>query len=1619
MTTNSKAARPVERGHRPFWMRALVACVVWALELQPAFAASTLSQQPLFTVTSTPPNVMLMFDDSGSMNQLSLNAPPGMEVPTFTLGTASQPALKINTVGYYNVSGERYNFAGNAAYDGRWRQGQGDVVRRSPAFNPLAYNPAVQYLPWNNNGVRMPNASYGGPGNVAAGSATEWDMRNLPASMGGGTVSSKLAVPKAGWIPDAGWPRPLTSVPAGSIRYERLTIGNTPEPAAGVDLFNGTITFKNPDCGTPVVADVYGWQCSAGTPWSSPAEACGAGNVNMDAATRTCCTSQTSTPSTSIVNSNRDVWYTNLPGSPPAMTGPAGEVCNSISYTGSMRTITGLAPCTTVDPGPYVAPCAGGGGELCVIDPPPVTTCTGTRDEYLWRCNYDHSVTTSTITCNTQIPQTCRLTGTTSTCPFGQPVTATSNAVINNGYWTPARYTVYDGPQPGTAAERLDLNNYRVVMVDRKFGWNGASRDLIGTNLQDAVSKWYVVDGASGLPAYRPDCAVLAGQDGSWCTFEQEAQNYANWFTYYRSRLFAAVAVMSEVLSNFSGPEQFMRLGYGRINYFPGALNPWNVGSVADIPYPVSLPSADFDYGGSVTNEGGVVRGVRPFTVYDPPASATPNPKRAEVFNWLFTINGLGPTPNRETLHGAGLYFARTDSAGPWGMNPGNGTEPTTDHLWCRRNYTVLATDGEWTRLPTSFGFTPQRLLERAGDFSTLDPLGAPSVSVSLSTTGPAMTGSDRLTSVPRNYQYVPASEPQMSGGSGLTQTETLSDVLHYYWSRDLRSDLRNSIDPTPKNRAFWQHMSTFVVGYGVSASMDDPAAAPPLRAKFDARSAIAWPNVGLEDCRQLDNNVADAAIPGRPPCTLTESPSGNRINDTLRGALVSGGDFFSAQSPSALKSALEAVFSAISAENAAGTAPGLSSSSVGAGNVIVQSGFFTNTWEGYVQAYDQVALLTFLKSGGAAPTPLWNANFPAPASRNLYTSTAINTPVPLDWASLTGPQKTLIDPANAAAASSPVLDYLRGDATNELRNGGGFRNRFTTILGDVVNSSPLYSKAVDSAYQLKPAASKTLPAVATQGGDVYRTYVGVKQSTRHPVVVVGANDGYVHILDARAGQATSGQELLGFMPRALASNIRELSLPAYSHRYYVDGPIVEGDVWTGTVWKTIAVGSTGAGKAGLYALDITSPQSGFTGANVQWDIVPSEHANTDVQDHLGNVLYAGVIGSVKDTGAPNGAGRWVYIVGNGYESVRQEATLLVFDVFTGALIKAIKTGDGSPGNPNGIGAITPVYDGARNIIAVYGGDKRGNLWKFDLSSDTPNDPDGGGPLKGWGIFNNIAGSDKPLFIATDSLGVRQPIASAPRITTHPVGGLYVTFGTGKMFEAADPADTQVQAIYALWDKGKVAPIVKANLQQIALEEFLVDDDLNPATPDATYRRLKAADVAAFDWNDDGFYIPLINSLGGTAEGERVLVAPILDAGVLAITTYAPTTATDQCIPGGVSYLYRINLAGGLSSSSFLDSGGNLIANAGGRRIQPGLVSSAPPLHEPVAASGTVIDSMTAADVKTMMQNPKYSITSGRATSNTAAGICAHVGLRVDGTVARIPTACAGLLPLRSWRPVR
>ena len=250
---------------------------------------------------------------------------------------------------------------------------------------------------------------------------------------------------------------------------------------------------------------------------------------------------------------------------------------------------------------------------------------------------------------------------------------------------------------------------------------------------------------------------------------------------------------------------------------------------------------------------------------------------------------------------------------------------------------------------------------------------------------------------------------------------ETLTDVLLYYWSRDLRSDLRNSIVATPNNGRSGNTCRPTLWDTALTRRWTNPTFVPSLRTTFSARGSIGWPTVQLEPCRQFDDNIADAAIPNRPPCTLVAPGPGNRVNDELRGALSSGGDFFSANSPAALRAALDAVFAAIGAENASGTSPGLSSSTISAGNIMVESNFRTNIWEGYVDAFDQVALVNFLISGGARPAPLWSINLPTPATRNIFTTTATTTVQPFLWGSLSTAQKNALDAIDEPNASSPV----------------------------------------------------------------------------------------------------------------------------------------------------------------------------------------------------------------------------------------------------------------------------------------------------------------------------------------------------------------------------------------------------------------------------------------------------------------------------------------------------------------------------------------------------------------------------------------------------------------------
>lgn len=144
--------------------------------------------------------------------------------------------------------------------------------------------------------------------------------------------------------------------------------------------------------------------------------------------------------------------------------------------------------------------------------------------------------------------------------------------------------------------------------------------------------------------------AVFTSPSGVTRTRDQEIQNFANWFTYYRSRILASRAGVGKAFSQLgTGP----RVGFAAINQGPATVD-------------------------GIASPGTLVTGVKPFT----------GTARQNFFDTLYGhVIPTAGTPLRSALDDVGKYFERTDNSGPWGPSP---------QLTCRASYNILMTDGYW-----------------------------------------------------------------------------------------------------------------------------------------------------------------------------------------------------------------------------------------------------------------------------------------------------------------------------------------------------------------------------------------------------------------------------------------------------------------------------------------------------------------------------------------------------------------------------------------------------------------------------------------------------------------------------------------------------------------------------------------------------------------------------------------------------------------------------------------------------------------------------------------------------------------------------------------------------------
>ena len=80
-----------------------------------------------------------------------------------------------------------------------------------------------------------------------------------------------------------------------------------------------------------------------------------------------------------------------------------------------------------------------------------------------------------------------------------------------------------------------------------------------------------------------------------------------------------------------------------------------------------------------------------------------------------------------------------------------------------------------------------------------------------------------------------------------------------------------------------------------------------------------------------------------------------------------------------------------------------------------------------------------------------------------------------------------------------------------------------------------------------------------------------------------------LHAFDGTSG-STGGDELFAFVPNSVLPKLGRLAQPSYAHTYFVDGTPTIGDIFDGAGWRTLLIGSTGAGGRSVFGLDIDEP---------------------------------------------------------------------------------------------------------------------------------------------------------------------------------------------------------------------------------------------------------------------------------------------------------------------------------------------------------------------------------------------------------------------------------------------
>lgn len=888
-----------------------------------------------------------------------------------------------------------------------------------------------------------------------------------------------------------------------------------------------------------------------------------------------------------------------------------------------------------------------------------------------------------------------------------------TNAVAVNG--SPYYYTISqvrycsssDSNGWGTTpcVTQWDPTTYKYV----RFGTGSSTFDPQAFTRVDVRSTGFLVNGVSA-------------SNPSGRTYAQEMQNFAIWYSFYRTRI-----QMMQGASGiaFSALDQNSRVGFHTLHE-----NDTLFTNIVDF---------------TTTNKN-------------------------TWFTKLYSVAPNGGTNLPDGVWRIGELFSGNLSASTL---PG-ATDPL-DSLTgkCQPNFHLLSTDGYWN---SDLAYT-----SRGNNDKTVPSL----------TNLPGATGFTVGSNFPRPYY------------EGSTSTSNnVADLAMYYWIRDIRSTLADKVKDAV---APWQHVTM----YGLS---------------IGARGTISYPT-GIDAITGGTSNWPAADGAGGP----------EGVDDLWHGAVNTRGKFFNASNPRNLAESIVSALADFTDQSGTGVGVGLGGAQLSTTNQYAyKTSYEAGLW-GDVKKYGiniTTGVLPVDTNGNPTSPPVWSAATQLDAQaavsgstigwdtrRRIVTiNTSTNASVPFRLASLSTAQQASLNAGWSSVPSAPtagaVLNFLRGDKSNEGVGTTNFRTR-SHILGDIVYSSAVPVGAPSAPYSDTGAAGSPNP-----GYNAFKT----AKASRAAAVYVGANDGMLHAFDDTT--ANGGKETWAYVPAALFTNgdpndtahtatpafqlgalsFRRGGIPLHAHKFYVNATPRVADVdfantntstppATGNDWRTVLVGGLGAGGRAVYALDVTNPVA-----------APPPVVSTDTETTVATkVLWEYTeanLGYVYDapTLAKTSAYGWVVLVASGYNNPGGKGFLYVLNpnspLKSGQLLKkiALPSDTGTDASPTGLGVIRAYTASRQNpyVLQVYGGDLKGNVWRFDLSSSDP-----------------TAWSAAKIATLKDASNNAQPITSGVRVEIDQNNNVdrYLFVGTGRLLDQGDLTDTSVtNTMYVIKDGNRTTP---------------------------------------------------------------------------------------------------------------------------------------------------------------------------------------------------------------------